>query len=125
VATEIDAPDNLRVEIACAADQTDAELRDDAHLHHLEPLAEVHVEPDRKRRGARGPIGWARHRIALWLKQRFRGVSRRYMANYLAQYVYSTNRWRKAKDGGLARWVGRRVLQDPWRPRSQVALLAP
>jgi hypothetical protein len=61
--------------------------------------------------------------VKTWLRLTYKGVSRRYMANYLAAYAYQACRWhRLPKQYGD---VLRRAMWEPWRPASDLALGAP
>jgi hypothetical protein len=50
-----------------------------------------------------------------WVRYRFTGVSRRYLGNYLAQYVYEANR-RAERGDRMFDHVARRTMQERFRP---------
>jgi hypothetical protein len=50
-----------------------------------------------------------------WVRSRFTGVSRRYLGNYLAQFVYEANRIAQGPRRMLD-WVARRAMQEQFRP---------
>jgi hypothetical protein len=59
-------------------------------------------------------------RFLRWVRYRFTGVSKRYLGNYLAQFVYGANR-----EHGLVRmldWVARRAMQEGFRPAKHADL---
>jgi hypothetical protein len=59
-------------------------------------------------------------RFLVWIRLRFRGVSRRYLGNYLASFVYGENRW-----GDVTRLFDRvagRAMREIFRPAARAAL---
>ncbi len=127
-AEDLPAPtgDVVRFETASTVSQTDGQLLATARYRHVEPRAEPRVEQTRLDAPfSRAPrsLAMAHRHVRNWLRLRFRGVSRRYMANYLAQFAYLENRWHGADR--LFEWVARRVAWEAWLPRSRIALGAP
>lgn len=119
--------DDLRILTASRADLPDDALLDEARVAHIEITAEVLREPGRMGStvGNRAPWELANtyRAVRSWLHLRFRGVSRRYCANYLAQFVYVRNR--RMSGPRRFEWVARRLMWEPWRSRASVALPAP
>lgn len=117
--------DSLRIITSADPARADAALIRAAQATLVEWTAEVHVEPGRMAVGRRdlGDLARAHQAVARWLRTRFRGVSRRYLANYVAQFVYLWNRW--PSGGRRFGWVIRRLASEPWRSRPNVALAVP
>ena len=58
--------------------------------------------------------------LASWIRRRLGGVSRKYLPNYLAQFVYEQNRC--TPTARLFERMIRRTVQEPFTPRSAMAL---
>jgi hypothetical protein len=106
--------------------QPDAELLMNARFDLVEPGTEANVHP-RRVEGPTNQVGWMINdvfaRLKRWLAARFRGVSRKYLPNYLAQFAYVENRWHDL-DNVFASAI-RRLATERWRSRADLALAAP
>lgn len=117
----------LRFTVALAPDASDADLLARTQ-EQVVPGAAVRVEPDRMtlhplRRRASRVLEEEVRCLQVWLMTRFGGVSRRYLPNYLAQYAYRLNRCHRKQE--MFGWVLRRMMVEPCRPTSDLALTAP
>ena len=115
--------DAIRFEVASAPaplEPSDETLRALARDRHLHPGAQPCAWADGP--ATRHFVAAAHRRVVVWLTQRFGGVSRRYLNNYLALFGYTENRAHRAPE--LFERILRRLTHEPWRPRSDLALAA-
>lgn len=116
------AKDLVRFGIA-RLDQPDAEALEDLRYHDIAPDAELTVIPGRVRYPTNRltlELDTTLKHLLRWLWSRFTGVSRKYMANYLAHNAYVEER---RHDPGLFGRIVRRVATEPWR--RELALATP